>query len=284
MFGFTSRFAPEWTGRTAFKLFCRTSNSANNSAKLKKTIIHAQQMFAQANQHTLSYSGGHVTAFEFPAIPADKDSGTVLVVHGWQSSSHFMKEFVNPIRQNGFQVVLVDLPGHGKSSGRVFHLPLAVEALQAVFQKFKRIDRVISHSLGGAVVSTAVAGTIPHYPALDISKLVLISSPNSMVKIFDDFTSMVNLGPKAVDEVHAIVKRLSDRSTSDFCVSRQINGTDVDVCVIHAPDDKEVPFSEAEAIDADNANVTLTRAPGLGHRRIIRDPFVIDAAVSFVCN
>jgi pimeloyl-ACP methyl ester carboxylesterase len=52
--------------------------------------------------------------------------------------------------------------------------------------------------------------------------------------------------------------------------------------VVHAQDDKEVPFSDGERLAGAWPGAALFPVDGVGHRRILRDPSVITAAVNFV--
>lgn len=292
-FSTISLLLPKLAGRLAFRLFCTTFKINKKSPQHRAILAQAQQRFANATRHNISYSGGTIAAFEFSPMPsmhgADEvqtlgATQTILLVHGWQSHSAFMNKFIAPLQQSGFRVIAIDLPGHGESSGRQFHLPLAVEALHATRKQLGDFDRMISHSLGGAVIATTLSGTMPDYPNISALKIVMISSPNSMGKIFDDFAVMVGLSKKAMASLHENVTRLSGRVTDDFNVATQLKSVDTDILLIHAPEDKEVPFSEAEAIAYANSTAVLIPAPGLGHRRIIADDKVVSQAVDFICN
>jgi len=292
LFGTVSRIAPKLAGKAAFRLFCTTFKPAVKSAKNKAILLDAQRRFDAAIQHTVTYTGGTVIAYEFLPDSADDTNQlkTVWLVHGWQSHSLYMSHFVEPFLQSGFRVVSVDLPGHGKSSGRTFHLPLAVVALNAVINKLDMLDRparfnhIVSHSLGGAVVATTLAGTLTDQPQRLADKLVLISSPDSMPSIFNNFASMIGLAPKATNELHAMVTRLTGKVTDDFSTGIQLQNVSAELLLLHAPDDKEIAYSEAEAITQSNPDAMLMPVPGKGHRRIIADEKVVQTAVDFIIN
>ncbi len=288
VFGIASRIAPKLTGRAAFRLFCTTFEPGKNSPQRKAILQSAQSLFSTATQHDVPYSSGTVAAFEFKPtnkpnnMSDDAQTKTVWVVHGWQSHSLFMNKFVSPLLEQGFRVICIDLPGHGESSGRTFHLPMAVPSLHAVREKLGDFDVILSHSLGGAVVAATLAGTLPDYPAIPVSKLVMISPPDSMTKIFNDFSTMVGLNQKANDELHAMVTRLTGLVTDDFDTSSQLQTVTTECLLMHAPDDKEVPYSESEAIARSNVAAVLRPMDGLGHRRIIASDDVVKEAVSFI--
>ena len=40
-----------------------------------------------------------------------------MVVHGWMSKSIYMVKIIDQLLQNNYDVIAVDLPGHGRSPG-----------------------------------------------------------------------------------------------------------------------------------------------------------------------
>ena len=52
--------------------------------------------------------------------------------------------------------------------------------------------------------------------------------------------------------------------------------------VIHDRDDREVPWVDGASIADASPRASLLSTEGLGHRRILRDPKVIEAAIAFL--
>ncbi len=277
-----SAVSPRLGGKVAFRLFCTPIEAIKKSAKHQATLREAQKRFKPAIHHQLAYSGGHIAAYEFNADKSGSGNKTVYVIHGWQSSSHLMSGFAGPLVSEGWRVVFVDLPGHGNSSGRLFHLPLAVAAIHAVSKQLGQADMMIAHSLGGSVAATVIAGSLPAYPPISVDRLVLISSPCSVTRIFSEFAKQLRLSAKSEAHMHSIVRKLSGLQTDDFDVGQQLKSVATDLLVIHAPEDKEISFSEAEEIIRCNSNAQLQPAAGLGHRRIIAAEPIIQTAAAFL--
>ncbi len=154
--------------------------------------------------------------------------------------------------------------------------------MHAVRSELGAPDMILTHSLGGAVCATTLAGTLSPYLPWSVKKVVMISPPNSMVKIFNDFATMIGLSDQSTKMLHTIVNELSGKTTEDFNTDVQLQNLSSDLQLIHAPDDKEVPFSEAEAIAKLNPRAILHPVNGLGHRRIIVDDEVVQLAVEFL--
>ena len=60
-----------------------------------------------------------------------KSSTSSFGSHGWRSRTEHMRLLIEGFRAAGLRVIAIDLPGHGKSSGRRLHLANAVARAQA---------------------------------------------------------------------------------------------------------------------------------------------------------
>jgi pimeloyl-ACP methyl ester carboxylesterase len=274
LLGQGGRLFPGLAGRAAFELFCRTSDPARPTPKEKAAIDRAAPVMAEARHHRLKLGRGCVMAHQFRANPDMPKEGKALVIHGWRSRTDLMALMIRDLTLHGWDVIGVDLPGHGGSGGRRLNVKLGVEAAKAASDWFGPFDLIAGHSFGGLVGVNAVTGAIAGTKPLPAARLVTISSPSSMPDLFAGVGKRFGLGRRARAAMEACVHRLAGRPLADFVSSHQIKAFDGDVLVIHAPDDREVAFSEAEAMAQGNPHVTLKAFDGLGHRRIITDPAV----------
>ncbi len=272
---------PRLAGRAAFELFCRTSDPLRPNAKEKAAIARAAPVMQEARHHRLRLSKGCVMAHQFRAEPGVLKQGRALVIHGWRSRTDLMALMINDLTDHGWDCVGLDLPGHGGSSGRRLNLKLGVEAANAAADWLGPFDVVIGHSFGGAVGVNAVTGAIAGTARLPAARLVTISAPNSMPDLFTGVGRHFGLGMKAQAAMEARIQALAGRPLAEFVSSNQIKAFGGDVLVIHARDDREVAFSEGEAMIKANPGVALKAFDGLGHRRIINDPGVFAAIREF---
>ncbi|MBY0502984.1 MAG: alpha/beta hydrolase [Bryobacteraceae bacterium] len=93
---------------------------------------------------------------------------TLVFVHGWGSDSKAWREQATYFAST-YQVVTLDLAGHGQSTGgrrKVWTLPALAEDVRAVVERLKR-PRVIlvGHSMGGPV-SLLAAAKLPNVQAV----------------------------------------------------------------------------------------------------------------------
>jgi pimeloyl-ACP methyl ester carboxylesterase len=244
---------------------------------------------AVAEPNRLSVAGGTIAAFRFaPSGPAKQTvnrsggwPGPVLVVHGWSSRAEHMLAIIDGLRQVGREVVAIDLPGHGRSSGRTLNVPMGVEAVEAAWRHYGPFETMIGHSFGGVVIVNAAQGSVRGIQKLPPQRLVLISAPASVPRLFDGIGAWFGLRPKAQAVFENEVLRLTGRPVEAFDGVSQLAEIGAPALVIHAPDDKEVGFDNAETYAAAGPHVQLSRADGLGHRRIIGAASTVQQVVGF---
>ncbi|RZA08884.1 MAG: alpha/beta fold hydrolase [Proteobacteria bacterium] len=202
---------------------------------------------------------------------------TVLLAHGWGGRGTQMGYFVQPLLDAGFRVVTFDGPGHGESPGNETDLGEYAETILALGEKEGPFAGVIAHSFG------AVASVVAASRGLPVKNFVLLGAPSRLDAAFVAFGEALGLPPKA----YRLFKEQAERKAG-----LSIHGTNVGALgaglkgaralVIHDPEDEVVPFREAEETARAWPQVTLIKAPGLGHRRILKDSFSVEAAVDYL--
>jgi pimeloyl-ACP methyl ester carboxylesterase len=282
-FALAEQIAPGLTGRAAFELFCRTASPNRISRKEADLVRAAAPFMAEARHHRLTTSYGCVAAHDFRPAQGNNPP-SVLVIHGWGSRTEHMRPIVEALRDQGFRVIAIDLPGHGISPGRRLNLAIAVAAVRAAADWFGPFSSIVGHSFGGAVAVNAVAGSIAGIAPVEARRIVLISTPSSMPALFENFGRFLRLGTRTQMALAEQVKRVAGRPLEDFVGADQLRVLPLPTLAIHAPDDKEVPFAEALRFEGAGAHVSLMRVPGKGHRRILGDERVAHAVAQFALD
>lgn len=285
VFAVAEHLAPRLTGRAAFELFSRTPPPHKLSGRQREALERSASFMREGRRHLLKVKGAQVAAYDFAARNGRRQGApTALVLHGWGSRAAHMAPVIESLTEAGLRVVALDLPGHGESAGRRLNMASAVRAVQEADQWFGPFAAIVGHSFGGAIAANAVVGSIDGVPRVRARRLVMLSAPNSMPAIFRDFGRFLNLGTRTQTALAARVLELAGRPLDDFVVARQLAEHPLPSLVIHAPDDKEVPAREAEALAAAGGHVRLVWAPGLGHRRILADGGVARQIVEFLTD
>jgi pimeloyl-ACP methyl ester carboxylesterase len=225
------------------------------------------------------------TAFEVPwsggvvrgRVYGDWGAPTAYLVHGWGGWWQQLGAHVDPLVGSGLCVVAFDGPSHGDSGagpggGRSTTFVEMAHALAAVVADFGRPTVVIAHSAGAlATVHALGLGVRP-------DALVLLAPPRSVEPMVALFGDVLGVGPRSRAEM---VRRAERRvglpvGELDLLTMAAQHPTLPPLLVVADRDDLEAPVSGAvELVDAwHDARLLLT--DGLGHRRVMWDPRVVD--------
>lgn len=101
-----------------------------------------------------------------------KGKETIVYLHGWGQNIEMMKPIADPF-QDKFQILIIDLPGFGKSQKPDFIWKLFdyVEAVHTLLQELKITKiNLIGHSFGGKIA-------LLYASKYKVDKLVLLASP-----------------------------------------------------------------------------------------------------------
>ncbi len=281
-FALMERASPGVAARAAFLLFCLTPSRKPKGDKARTVFAQGASRLSPAERVTLSTSSGFVTAYRLPS--AEKAPRRVLVVHGWGARAEYLMDIAEGLHAGGAEVTLLDLPGHGRSSGRLLDMRRAAEAIAAAQAQFGPFDGAVGHSFGGASLMTAAGGIFGCVPPFETGRFVLIGAPSRITDVMREFADHVGLSPVVrarLAEYSQAVTGASPEAYDAVPIARRI---DRPILVIHAEDDKEVRADHARRYFGVSDKIRHFWANGYGHRRIVSAPEVIAATTRFVCG
>ncbi len=276
--------APKVAGRLAFELFCLTPGKSRLTDGEKLALVNAAPIMVNARNHWLTTRYGRIAAYELRPDNWQKSYPTVLVVHGWRSRSEHLSGLSHALARAGFRVISIDLPGHGRSSGRRIDMLRAVAACQEASQWFGPFEAGIGHSFGGAVLAAAHGGLVRSLPPVSFGRLVLVSTPASMRSVFDHFAEIANLGKNTRAAMDKNVLRLSGTPVEGYSIPAVLAANPISTLVVHCRNDKEIDVGNADLINAAGPHVERELVNGFGHRRIINAPCIHEKIVGFVAE
>ncbi|GAB5462334.1 alpha/beta fold hydrolase [Hoeflea alexandrii] len=282
LLGLVAAQSPDRAGEMAFWLFTRTRSTKPQSDKERKALELARARMDESETVRLVIPGSVIATHVFRPDPCRAGGQKVLLVHGYRSRSDHMIALADALVAAGHSAVCLDLPGHGASTGRTLHLGKAVEAIDAAWRQHGPFDAFVGHSFGGPSVMAAAAGSILHVPQRRPDRIVTIAAPSDMADVFRWAGRLLGLGAAAQRAFERQVLRFAGRPLSEFQIERMMHDLPIRTLVIHAEDDKEVAFANAEAIARLGPHVRLMKANGFGHRRIVAAPPVTQAVVKFL--
>ena len=225
----------------------------------------------QAQGHAVR---GHVWGADRPT--------TIYLVHGWGGRGAQFTAMVPPLVEAGHRVVMFDAPAHGDSDhgpagpSRTNGVEFA-KALDAAFCRFGPAEAVVAHSLG--TISTYLA---LRFGWLGAERLVLIAPMVEANSLFDQFQRMLGFGPRVRAGFDRAVDEFVGIPVHEFDARVQARHVDaVPTLVITDRDDRQTAY--ADVVDfAASIGAPLVTTEGLGHRKILRDPAVVERVVDFV--
>ncbi|MBT8185642.1 MAG: alpha/beta hydrolase [Eudoraea sp.] len=246
-FNFLAVFSRRAAAHKALKLFCTPRKGALLPEQLP-FLQQAQNGIEQVNDQkiqTYLWSGKRET---------------VLLLHGWESNSYRWRKLIGLLQKEDYNIISIDAPGHGNSSGAIFNVPLYVDGIREVVTNYQP-EYVIAHSVGGMAA-------IYHqykYPENPLQKMVTIGAPSEFSEIMDQYKNILNYNSKVHKALDDLIHdkfgfRFIDFSTSVFAREIEIQGL-----LIHDELDKIAPVSASERVHANWQNSRLIKTEGLGH-------------------
>ncbi|MER7461403.1 alpha/beta fold hydrolase [Streptomyces sp. NPDC097981] len=267
----TARLAPGLAGRAAFALFVRP---------LGRPGLRPDEaaLMAEAATGRLTVDGIPVTTYRW-----GDGERPVLVVHGWTSRASRFAGFIAALRAQGRTVVSFDAPGHGESGGRATTIRRQRAIIRLLHAEHGDFSAVVAHSFG--VVSTFFALR----DGIWADRIVALGGIADFDYLLARFRRMTGLG-RAVDRAlrdHVQYRLFPDEPGiwSRFDATGSPDEIPSRILLVHDADDDVAAPGQSRAIAAaygDRARLIETK--GLGHRRILKDPEVIAAAVGFLAE
>ena len=202
----------------------------------------------------------------------------VLLVHGWGGCAGQMTPFVWPLLRAGFSAVAIDAPAHGEAKGRLASIPVFAAAIERAAEVAGPLAGVVAHSMGSAAFSLAASR------GLLARRAVFVGPPSDAAVWYRDFVRWLSLPEAAEPAFRARIEAIAGERLDRLNVRALGPEMKVPLLVIHDRHDREVPLSAGQEVARFSADARLLVTERLGHRRILKDPDVADAAVRFLVD
>ena len=175
-----------------------------------------------------------------------------------------------------------DAPSHGDSGPGVHgrrsttFLEMA-EALAAVVAEFGRPTVVVAHSAGAlAAVHALGLGVRP-------DSLVLVAPPDGVEAMLPVFAAALGVGPRSAQ---VMVRRAERRvgtpvAELDLLTMAARHPSLPHLLVVHDRDDREAPLAGGVRISNAWHDARIMVTEGLGHRRVLWSPEVVEQVAAF---
>jgi pimeloyl-ACP methyl ester carboxylesterase len=261
----THRIAPAAGTRLALRLFFTPLPLKTSARKRPAPAAWHAQRFPLEDGSFVLWTRSDAQANADPARPK------VLLVHGWAGDAMQMREFGDALAQQGFAPLLLDFPAHGRSDGWRTTLPQFVRTLFALQARIGPLHAVVGHSLGALAVTHAAA------KRLAVERLVLIAPSAPPAKVIHWFAHGFGVGDVLAGRMKQWIEGVEGIPLDQFEPAWLGARTAQPALIVHDRADRAAPLAAGEGLARALPNARLMITEGLGHRRVLADPSVIDA-------
>jgi len=198
---------------------------------------------------------------------------TVLLVHGWAGSGMQMRSLGDALAGDGFDPVLLDFPGHGRSGGWRSTLPQFMRAIYAATSRLGPLHGLVAHSLGAVAAMHAAAR------GLSVRRLVLVAPSAPPALFLRWFAGAFGLADTVPHRMRERIERREAVDLSEFepdWMGPRVNQPSL---VIHDETDRVAPIAAGRHVARSLADGRLHTTRGLGHRKVLDDASVASAVL-----
>ena len=260
-FGALARVAPRSAERQAALLFCFPRRLAHHDVP---------PVPRDAREQLVSAGSRRVMSWTWGAGPR------VLLAHGWEGTARDMVAIANALVQRGRSVTVFDMPAHGRSTGRTTTLVEMTEAVTAVARATGTPDAIVGHSLGAAAAILALRDGLP---ARSAALLAPVAEPWLFVRRLAD---LLAFSQARYEGLVGQIERRAGVGIHEIDGATAVRSLGARALILHDPADRQVPFSQAEALAEAWRGATLHPIRGLGHRRLLHDAEAIRRVVGHI--
>lgn len=261
--------------RTALKMADSYLTPMNHPAPARE-----QEVAATAQRFTATNG---LTGFRW----GEPNKPSILLIHGWSGRATQFCAYVQPLLDAGYQVIAVDLPGHGLSAavnsgteGAATFPPHTRDRLLELGDEFAPFEAVIAHSFGAACTLWACGF------GLDTKKVVALGCPTHY--IHREFAEFVRAPKGCTEQFVAEISRRMNFPADEIDIQDIINNIGLEMIkptlFVHGRNDVDVPFSHAERNSRLVVGSELYALDDCNHRKILWDPRAVTKVLDWIAS
>ena len=206
----------------------------------------------------------------------------VLLLHGWGGHARQMLPLADALAARGLRPVLVDLPAHGDSRGRVSNLAQFARAIEYATARLHAQDAaptaVVAHSLAANAAAHAASR------GLATGRLVLLAPPASPHEYTRLFAQVFGLSERTRAAMQRRIEAREGILMGQFEPAAVGPRIALPTLVVHDRGDRINRFADGEAYRDCIVGATLMPTEGLGHRKILQQAEVLTTVADFVAQ
>lgn len=265
---FLETIAPSLAEKLAFGLFCYPTGRTRVWPQEQKTIDKSQLSMISINDNDICvYRWGNGVR-------------PILLLHGWESRAARYSSLIEMLLGIGYSPVAFDAPGHGESTGKFPTILDYRDISQTLADEFGPFEAIIAHSFGVLCAFYAIK------QGITTQRIIAISGVSQFQYLRDEFCHQLGISSRLKARLTRRIEAFfhpAEQIWERFSVMTDSDDINVPIMCIHDPEDDIANFQQALHMKAHFGDqMQLVEAPGLGHRGVLRDPFVIEKIRSFI--
>jgi pimeloyl-ACP methyl ester carboxylesterase len=201
-----------------------------------------------------------------------------LLVHGWEGTSAQLAPWGRALAERGFRACALDLPAHGRSSGRRTNLVEIAGVIERTAEHLGGAPEVVvAHSLGAAATVIALAR------GLAVRRALLVAPPAELEPFADVFASWLGLDARVRARLQERIEDAIGVEWAKISPARLARGLGaISTMIVHDELDREVPVDHGRMLAAAWPSARFVETRGLGHNRILAAPEVTGPGLDFL--
>lgn len=274
-FGLIGHIAPRLAERQAARLFLTPRHRKDATpTDLHPLLLPSRTRERGEGEGAPSYvelSTGRIPLWSWGTGP------TVLLIHGWSGSAADMAAIAAALVEGGYRAVLFDMPGHGSAAPAPANLLVYLRTVAALRDLLGPIHTIVGHSLGGTTTALALGQRL-----IQAERAVLVAPGLSPWEFSRLFAKSIGLPLSRLPGMIVRTEEAVGAKADSLNAAEAVRELTLPARILHDPDDLDVPFDHSVRLAAAWKGSELIPRPGLGHRRILKDPRTIAQVVQFV--
>lgn len=200
---------------------------------------------------------------------------TVLLAHGWESNTSRWDYILEDLKAKDYNIIALDAPAHGRSSGKQFNAILYSEFINVVVKKFQP-EVLIGHSVGGM----ASVFSMHNNASPSVEKMILLGAPAHFTGVFSKYKTMMGYNNRISDGLDSIVLERFGKPVDYFSAANFSESIEAKGLIIHDKKDRIIPYEDAQLFANRFKNSELITTTGFGHS--LRDESLTSKIIEYI--
>lgn len=201
----------------------------------------------------------------------------LLCVHGWNGIGAQLQQFIEYAVDNNCSVIAFDGPAHGQSKGKTCSYFQMTDVVRMFLSDNQyQIKGIIGHSFGAGAIVNGLDKERKKIPT------VLIAPALEFNRIIEGAFSYYGVSEKIVTDLIGQYEREYGYSFRADDPVRLLDNNAFLLMVIHDQEDIAFSFDRTKQIIEQFPTFQWVGTKGLGHKKILADPHVIQTAFRFL--